>query len=379
MSDLYDLSDEDLEAAFKAAKEESVGDTETVDTVDDVQETEDYDETDSTESVDDTEEVDEVADESDDLEEDDAEGDSEDESEEVDEASTADTEDKEVPEEPTVHKFKANGKEYEITDEEMRTQFPKVFGQAMDYTKKLQAMKPWRKTIDAMEQAKLSHSDVNLMIDVLKGDKEAIAVVLKRTGVDTLDIDTEKDPNYVAKDYGRDESVLALQDTIDSISADPEYSVTKRIIDSEWDDASWNQLKASPEKIKQLHIDVKSGLYAKLAPLAEKQKLFDGGSKSDIDYYISAAREYFARQGRLEGQRLANENQQAATNQVVQQQKRIDKVKTEQRKRSADRVSAEQRKAAAPSVGSRAKPRTVDYLVASDEDFEEWYKNLEER
>lgn len=377
MSDLYDLSDEDLEAAFKAAKEE-VG-TEDVDTTDDVQDTSDYEDT-SESNEDIIEENDESEDEPD-VEDDgvEVEEESDDEGEEVEETTDADTEDEKVPEEPVTHKFKANGKEYEITDEEMRTQFPKVFGQAMDYTKKLQAMKPWRKTIDAMEQAKLSHSDVNLMIDVLKGDKEAIAVVLKRTGVDTLDIDTEKDPNYVAKDYGRDESVLALQDTIDSISADPEYSVTKRIIDSDWDDASWNQLKASPEKIKQLHIDVKSGLYAKLAPLAEKQKLFDGGSKSDIDYYISAAREYFAKQGRMEGQRLANENQQAVTNQVVQQQKRIDKVKTEERKRSADRVAAEQRKAAAPSVGSRAKPRTVDYLVASDEDFEEWYKNLEDR
>ena len=375
MSDLYDLSDEDLEAAFKAAKEE-VG-TEAVDTTEDVQDTSDYEDT-SESNEDIIEENDESEDEPD-VEGDEDEEESEEEGEEVDETTDADTEDEKVPEEPVTHKFKANGKEYEITDEEMRTQFPKVFGQAMDYTKKLQAMKPWRKTIDAMEQAKLSHSDVNLMIDVLKGDKEAIAVVLKRTGVDTLDIDTEKDPNYVAKDYGRDESVLALQDTIDSISADPEYTVTKRIIDSDWDDASWNQLKASPEKIKQLHIDVKSGLYAKLAPLAEKQKLFDGGSKSDIDYYISAAREYFAKQGRMEGQRLANENQQAVTNQVVQQQKRIDKVKTEERKRSADRVAAEQRKAAAPSVGSRAKPRTVDYLVASDEDFEEWYKNLEDR
>ena len=67
--------------------------------------------------------------------------------------------------------FKANGREYKFTPEEIMAQFPKVFGQAMDYTRKTQAMKPWRKTIDAIEQAKLGHDDINLMIDVMKGNK----------------------------------------------------------------------------------------------------------------------------------------------------------------------------------------------------------------
>ena len=84
-----------------------------------------------------------------------------------------------------LHKFKANGKEYEITEDEMRQQFPKIFGQAMNYTQKMQSLSPWRKTIDAMEQAKIKHEDVNLLIDVLKGDKAALASVIKKVGVDT--------------------------------------------------------------------------------------------------------------------------------------------------------------------------------------------------
>ena len=83
----------------------------------------------------------------------------------------------------------------------------------MDYTKKMQALKPWRQSIDALESNGLSHEDVNLMIGVLKGDKDAVAAVLKRTGVDALELDVEQS-RYVPKDYGRDDKALAVKDVL---------------------------------------------------------------------------------------------------------------------------------------------------------------------
>lgn len=366
--DVFDLSDEELDAAFKAAKaeQESQEPDETV--VEDTSEIADEVDTDvEKQEV----EVDDNSTEEDTTEEDvdsKEEGTVEDSTEESEGAVEKDGASEEV-----IHKFKANGKEYEITDNEMREQFPRVFGQAMDYTKKLQAIKPWRKTIDAMEQAKLTHADVNLMIDVLKGDPKAISEVLKRTGVDTVDLDVQKDELYVAKDYGRDDSALALHDVIEQISSDPEYSVTQRVIEKDWDDASWRVLKGSPEKIKQLHIDVKSGLYAQLVPIAEKLKIFDGASstKSDLDYYALAAREYFGRKSRTE-----ETEAKAKTNAV---QSRISAAQADKAKREATQQRAAGRKAAAPTPVGRDKPRSVDYLNAADEDFDEWYKKLEER
>lgn len=372
--DVFDLSDEELDAAFKAAKAE--------------QESQEPDETveeDTTEIVDEVDtdvEEEEVEVDDDSTEEADSEEDVDSEEEGTDEDSTEDSteepegtaeEDATSQEEEVIHKFKANGKEYEITDAEMREQFPRVFGQAMDYTKKLQAIKPWRKTIDAMEQAKLTHADVNLMIDVLKGDPGAISEVLKRTGVDTVELDVKKDELYVAKDYGRDDSALALQDVIEQISSDPEYTVTQRVIEKDWDDASWRVLKESPEKIKQLHIDVKSGLYSQLVPIAEKLKIFDGASstKSDLDYYALAAREYFGRKSRTE--------EAEAKTKPSTVQSRITAAQADKAKREATQQRAAGRKAAAPTPVGRGKPRSVDYLNSTDEDFDEWYRKLEER
>ena len=294
---------------------------------------------------------------------------------EVDE-QTDNTEDEELPEitETPVHKFKANGKEYSFTPEEMMEQFPKIFGQAMDYTKKTQALKPWRKTIDAIESARLGHDDINLMIDVFKGDKNAIAELIKRTGVDALDLDTENS-KYVPKDYGRDDTALAIKDIVDEISVDKEYETTHRILSKEWDEKSFSELTKDPELIRLLHVDVKSGMYDKVQPIAEKMKVFDRGRQSDLDYYKAAAQEYFRAEAETQRRAKAIEDQRLAREAKLARQAEIERVKATQIKQAAVREQAVVRKAAAPVKSNAGTKKTVtDYLDESEEAYDEWYK-----
>lgn len=270
------------------------------------------------------------------------------------------------------YKFKANGKEYEMTDDEMKSQFPKIFGQAMDYTKKTQAMKPWRQTIDAIESAKLSHEDVSLMIDVLRGDKQAIAEVIKRTGTDALDIDTENS-KYTPKSYGRDETALAIKDVIDEISADKEYDITHKILSKEWDDKSFAEFTKDPELIRQLHVDVKSGMYNQVQPIAEKLKVFDRGRKTDLDYYLQAAGELDADKQR----QAAIENQRVQVAAKADRQAEIERVKATQQAREKTTEKVDARKAAAPVKAVSGTKKVMDYLDDSDEAFEEWYKKMD--
>lgn len=380
MPDIYDMSDEELEQAFRAAKEElsAAGETTSQENFeDDNQEqylqTTDFDDN----SEDEDEGTGTTSDESNDEEE---QGTEEAETEEEQNTEVVTAED--VPEKDkattasAIHKFKANGKEYEITEDEMRQQFPKIFGQAMNYTQKMQSLSPWRKTIDAMEQAKIKHEDVNLLIDVLKGDKAALASVIKKVGVDTLDINLEEGDTYQANEYGRDTKVLDLQDVINSINTDPEYSVTHKIISSEWDDASWNVLSNDPEKVRLLHVDVKNGTYAKLQPIAEKLRVFDGARRSDLDYYLQAATEYFTREEQTRFQQQQTELQ--AREEALKTQSRTVAATQQQNQRNATVQAANKRKAAAPTGRSVSKPSTINYLDTSDEAFEEWYKKLEE-
>jgi lipopolysaccharide export system protein LptC len=198
--DVWDLSDDELEAAFQAAKAEMGSpDTAYEEEREEEHEAEDLEQPVDDEDSDDSADTD-VSDETTNDEDSEAESDTPD-GESADEDEEPETEEGEAQAEVQPiqkHKFKANGREYEFSDEEVREQFPKIFGQAMDYTKKMQALKPWRQSIDALESNGLSHEDVNLMIDVLKGDKDAVAAVLKRTGVDALELDVEQS-RYVPK------------------------------------------------------------------------------------------------------------------------------------------------------------------------------------
>ncbi len=269
--------------------------------------------------------------------------------------------------------FKANGREYKFTQDEIMAQFPKIFGQAMDYTKKTQAMKPWRKTIDAIEEAKLGHDDINLMIDVMKGNKEAIAEVLKRTGVDSLEIDTENS-KYTPNDYGRDDKALAIKDIIEEISVDREYEITHKVLSKEWDEKSFRRMTDDPELIRLLHNDVKSGTFDKVQAVAEKIKVFDRGLKTDLEYYelasMEIAQQYQEEQRRaydVERQRLDREARLA-------RQAEIDRVRKTQERQKEVEVKAVERKAATPTSRKAVSSKVVDYLDDSDEAFEDWYK-----
>ena len=377
---LYNMSDEELERAFLDAREN-----------------EQYDEVDEPvmESTEEYEEYIEIMEQPDELDEDSVDEGATDDEVTTETESTevtaqpdeeVDTEDEDPIEEEKSEEinevaqqdhqelvFKANGREFKFTQDEMMAQFPKIFGQAMDYTKKTQAMKPWRKTIDAIEQAKLGHEDINLMIDVMKGNKEAIAEVLKRTGVDSLEIDTENS-KYTPNDYGRDDKALAIKDIVEEISADKEYDITHRILSKEWDEKSFRDMTNDPELIRLLHVDVKTGIFDKVQPIADKIKVLDRGSKSDLEYYRMASIE-LAQQQRMSDQRAYElERQKQEREAKLAKQVEIDRVKKIQEKQKEVEVKAVERKAATPTSRKVPTSKVVDYLDNSDEAFEEWYK-----
>ena len=392
---LFSMSDEELEAEFSRAKEDDGLQDEIVEEEvieDEITDDEVEDEELDTEEEDDLEEDLEqpLEDSDDDLdadeteEEDDSEdseaeeGDPDEEPEAGDEYPEEET-DAEVEEVSEVqkHKFKANGREYEFTPDEIMEQFPRIFGQAMDYTKKTQAMKPWRKTIDALESANLQHEDVNLMLDVLKGDKGALTEVLKRTGVDALDLDMEAN-NYKPNDYGRDGTALDIKEIIDDISADREYDTTHKILSKEWDETSFNEMTKEPQLIRLLHNDVKSGMFDKVQPIAEKLKVFDNGRKSDLDYYKDAAQEYFKEQAQVEQRQQSAEQARLEREARVAEKAELERVKASQTKQKTVKSEAKKRKAAAPTRKAAGTKKVVDYLDDSDEAFDEWYSKLQD-
>ena len=379
-NEINDLSDAELEAAFKSAKAE-IGSTVTITNEPDV----DYDdEVDELEQPDVDSDDDTSANEEDEKEvEDDSDTENEDadESAETEDEQTDNTEkqsDEVVQPTQEILKVKANGQDYEFTLDEMKSQFGSIFAKAQDYTKKTQALKEYRKTIDIVQNAGLSDNDLNLFADVLKGDKDAIAAVLKRTGVDALDLDVEN-VNYAPKNYGRNDTELAIKDIVDDISADKEYVITHNILEKQWDSKSREKFIEDPNMIKGLHIDVKSGLYDKLNPIMQKLKIYDGATRSDLDYYFMAHKQFMDSQrdasSKAEKAELARVENQAK----VAEAEKVSTVKAKMAQQTATKEASVKRKAAAPTKKAVGTSK-INYLNddPSDDEVDEWFKNIKQ-
>jgi len=276
---------------------------------------------------------------------------SNDQASEKDETQDVDTADK-----VEKYKIKANGMDFEFTTDELVALAPK----AMDYTKKMQELSPWRKSISALKEAGLTQEDLNLAIDVLKGDKAAIKEVAKRNelDLDTLAFDEDEQAAYIPTQYGKDDSQLAIEEIVSQISGDPEYAITRQVVDGQWDGKSREILAAKPEMISALHNDIKSGVYDAVSPMAFKLKVLDGGSKSDLEYYIKAGEQYYAG---LEQNNLKN---------------KAEEVNAIENNNAKQADAAKTRKAAGTTKNSAGKKDIIDYLDDDDEKFDEWYKNV---
>ena len=400
MTDLFDLTDEELEVQFRQAKEElasqeemeefsSEEDTPIDDSVNEDPEegiVGDQEEVGTSEDDDGLEHPEE--DSNHDLEQEDSEEASEEQDPktlETDTPGNADTESKEkeasseeaskeIPAKSAEKiKARADGQDFEFSPEEALEKFPKVFSQAMSFTKKMQTLKPWKRSIDAMEQANISHEDVNLMIDVLKGDKDAIAEVLKKNEINILDLDVDE-AKYTPNDYGRDEEAIILDEVISEISGDSEFNVTQDVLTRQWDEQSVGVLAKQPELIRALHEDVQTGTFAQVAPIASKLKVYDGGKRSDLDYYKDAAIQYVKQQ-----QQQKVLQQQPLQQLVEAPNERIEAAKQAEASRKATKTAAAKRKAAAPTRNKAGKPKAIDYLDDSDEAFDEWYREVMDR
>lgn len=277
------------------------------------------------------------------------------------------TKEESTEETPRTHKIRANNMDFEFSDEEVKV----LASKGMDYTKKMQEIAKHRKRISALEDEGISDSDFNMMIDVLKGDKDAMASVLKRTGIDALDLDTEE-VTYAPTNYGRDEAQLAIDDVVNSISGDQEYNITHHVISNQWDEASRELLASKPQLISGLHDDIKSGNYDKYAPAAMKAKVLDQSRgftvKSDVEYAIEAATNYAQYEDRVAADNLAAQESAEATRVAVAA------AKTAKAKQKTLKTAASKKKAAGTTNTSSGKNNTgVDVMKdmnsMSDEEF----------
>lgn len=187
--------------------------------------------------------------------------------------------------------FKANGKEIapKTVDDVIS-----LMQMGANYTKKMQLMAPMKKAVESLNKAKISETDLNFLIDVHNGDKEAIKKLLERHKVDPIELDMEN-TNYVPKNnIASDEDVEYSDALIDIESSLPKI---QEILTKQWDSQSRTELLKNPQLMRALHEEIEMGRFDDVQAQLEIEKTFGRyKGKSDVEAYIDLVSRLVAEQ-----------------------------------------------------------------------------------
>ena len=240
--------------------------------------------------------------------------------------------------------FKANGKE--ITPKSVED-IISLMQMGANYTKKMQLMAPMKKVVQSLDNAKIDEQELNFLIDVSKGDKEAIKQLLIKHKIDPLEIDLDGDNTYSPRNNIASDEDVEFNDTLMDIH--DSLPKIQEILNKTWDDNSKKAILKDPRLMRALHEEVQMGRFDEVQKRLEAEKTF-GRYKgvSDVDAYIDLV-------SKMEQERMKTKTQPETP------------TKTESTKKIPDKSKA------APTKGKTSKSSSSltakDLLSMSDDEF----------
>ena len=177
--------------------------------------------------------------------------------------------------------FKANGKDITPRTVEDVVQLMQM---GANYTKKMQLMAPLKKAAESLSRADIKEDDLNFLIDVHKGDKEAIKKLLTKHNVDPMELDLDS-TNYVPKNNIVSDEDVEYSNILDDIR--DSLPKIQEIMTNTWDTRSKEALLKDPNLMRALHEEIAIGRFDNVQAQLEIEKTFGRyKGKSDVEAYI---------------------------------------------------------------------------------------------
>ena len=180
--------------------------------------------------------------------------------------------------------FKANGKDIQVANVEDAITLMQM---GANYNKKMAGLKPNLKLLKMLENNNLLEEDkLSFLIDLDKKNPEAVARLMKESGIDPLDIDKDAPDTYTPNTYTVDDRSVELDGILDEIKDTKSYNETLDIIGNKWDTASKEILVNNPNIIKIINEHVESGTYQQIKQAVDNERMFGRLSgMSDLEAY----------------------------------------------------------------------------------------------
>ena len=154
-------------------------------------------------------------------------------------------------------------------------------------------------TYEGLKENGVEDVDLYLLAKAKKGDKKALAKLLKQTGL-TQDelyeieelIDSNEIDNYQVDPIKADANEIEVKRIINEVKKDPNtYQVFENLLTNEFDTKSKQEVFNNPELLDFIASTIKSGIFDKIAPKYMKNKLL-GKAPTAIANLLDAYEEY---------------------------------------------------------------------------------------
>lgn len=166
--------------------------------------------------------------------------------------------------------LKANGKTIELKSPEELVQLAQM---GANYTRKMQAIAPHRKILTMLENnGLLDEGKLSFYIDLEKKNPEAIKKLLKDSGINPMDIDTDAPSTYLEGNHKVSDEEVLFKTTLDDLASTPEGKTTLQTINTSWDQASKEVLWKQPEVMTLIHQQRENGIYDRITTEMDRQR-----------------------------------------------------------------------------------------------------------
>lgn len=164
--------------------------------------------------------------------------------------------------------FRANHQDVQVDNPD---DIRKLMQFGMNYHKKMGELAPYRKYLKSLdENGLLSPDKINFMIDLLKGDKAAVAKFLKDQSIDTYELPDVEETPYQQKDYLPTDARIAFDEKKQELESS-EYGRKALDYIRNLDQDSFYEVYTNPVIMDNLARHAENGLMADTLATLEKE------------------------------------------------------------------------------------------------------------
>ena len=168
--------------------------------------------------------------------------------------------------------FKAGGKTLQLNNAD---EVISLMQKGIDYTKKTQDLARYRKPMLMLERADLLDEEkISFLIDVEKGNQEAIRKLLKDKNIDAFSLPSEDEPiNYQTGSNIIGDNEVRLKEVCDELSTTHDGQNFLAEVNNKYDPVSCKHLVEAPELLRTLYHHKQIGAYDEIVNEIDRQRM----------------------------------------------------------------------------------------------------------